>query len=315
MRRLGPVLAIWLLTSAPSAQDVEGVVPLRTGFIPDPAVLYGTAAGDGPSGATGTDCELGFFGGAPSHVLLLETRVGFLRLYATGPGDLAIAVRDADGGWHCNDDRFGRHPAVEGTFSAGRVEVWIGTHASGERSEYQLRLTETRSMRPGVGDGGEAGDETALARDAGMEVDGTAGRFDGIRLRRGFLPDPRFLAGDAAVPENEEGIDANVLGGDCHGLVAHTPSHTIELLDDFDFFQVYLVPLDDTRWPGEEPPPISLLVLHPDGTFICDAGNADGIEISRARWTPGLYRVWIGVDAGEAALRYRLGLSEIRRVR
>lgn len=310
------LVLLWFVASLALAQDVAGVVPLRTGFTPDPAILYGTASGERSLTVTDPpECAQGFFGTSPSHVLQLETRVGFLRLYATGPSDLAIAVRDAEGFWHCNDDRFGRHPSVEGTWARGRVEVFVGTHAFGEHADYQLRLTETRSMRPGVGDGGDAGDETGLARDAGMQVDATSGRFDGIRLRRGFLPDPRYLAGDAALPEGEEGIDANVLGGECHGLVAHAPSHTIELLDELDFFQLYLVPLDDTRWPGEEPPPISIVALFPDGTFVCDAGNEDGIEISRSRWLPGLYRVWIGVDAGESPVRFRVGLSEIRRVR
>jgi hypothetical protein len=309
-------LLVALSSGSASAQAVDGVVPLRTGFVPDPAVLPGSASGERTLPVSDPpECAQGFFGSSPSHVLEIETRVGFLRMYATGPGDLAIAVRDAEGFWHCNDDRFGRHPSVEGTFSRGRVEVFVGTHALGERSEYQLRLTETRSMRPGVGDGGEAGDERGLARDAGMDVDGTTGRFDGIRLRRGFLPDPRYLAGDAAMPEGEEGLDANVLGGECHGLVAHAPSHTVELLDELDFFQIYLVPLDDTRWPGDEPPPISIVALFPDGTFVCDAGNQDGIEISRARWVPGLYRIWIGHEPGETPVRFRLGLSEIRRVR
>jgi hypothetical protein len=301
---------------AASAQEAADSTLVRTGFVPDPMVLHGTASGAAPLPiAEPAECGQGFFAASPSHVLVLETRMGFLRLYATGPGDLALAVRDAEGFWHCSDDRFGRHPSVERTWARGRVEVYVGTHGEAERSEYQLRLTEMRSMRPGVADGGDAGDERDLARDAGIRVDAESGRFDGIRLRRGFLPDPRYLAGDGALPADEEGIDASVLGGECHGLVSHEPSHTVELLDEVDFFQLYVVPLDEPRWPSGRTPPLSLVVLFPDGTFVCDAANAEGLELSRARWEPGLFRVWVGLEPGQEPVRYRLGLSEIRRVR
>jgi hypothetical protein len=307
-----------VVTASPAvwAQEDGASTIVRTGFVPDPMVLHGAASGAAPLPLSEpAGCREGFFASSPSHVLVLETRMGFLRLYATGPGDLALAVRDAEGLWRCSDDRFGRHPSVEGSWLRGRVEVYVGTHARGERSDYQLRLTEMRSMRPGVADGGDAGDERDLARDAGILVDAESGRFDGIRLRRGFLPDPRFLAGDAALPADEEGIDASVLGGECHGLVTHAPSHTVELLDDLDFFQLYVVPIDEPRWPTGRSPPLSLVVLFPDGTFVCDAANTEGLELSRARWEPGLFRVWVGLEPGQDPVRYRLGLSEIRRVR
>lgn len=315
-RRAALAFMLSAITVSGADAQIEGVVPLRTGFTPDPAVLVGTAVGRSPLDLREpVECGAGFFSGAPSHVLQFETRVGFLRFYATGPGDLALAVRDAENHWHCNDDRFGRHPSVEGTWTQGRVEVWVGTHAPSPGEDYELRLTETRSMRPGVGpEGGDSGDESELARDAGFLVDAESGRFDGIRLRRGFLPDPRFLAGDSTLPADEEGTDANVMGGECHGLVSHAPSHVITLLDDFDFLQLYLLPMNDARWPGEEPPGLSMVILRPDGTFECEE-SGDGIEVSGPTWAPGVYRVWVGTDLGEGAMPYRLGISEIRRVR
>jgi len=48
---------------------------------------------------------------------------------------------------------------------------------------------------------------------------------------------------------------------------------------------------------------------------VCDAANTEGLELSRARWEPGLFRVWVGLEPGQDPVRYRLGLSEIRRVR
>lgn len=319
VRPLALVVLCLALSAAPGLDaqpPLPGVVPLRTGFIPDPAVLEGFAEGvAGLALSDPPECAEGFFARTPTHVFAFETRVGFLRFYATSLGDLAIAVRDAEGHWHCNDDRFGRHPSVEGTWVPGRVEVWVGTHLPGERHPYQLRMTETRSMRPGVGpEGGDSGDETELARDAGFLVDAESGRFDGIRLRRGFLPDPRVLAGDSTLPEGQDGTDASVMGGECHGLVAHAPSHVITLLDDLDFFQLYLLPLNEDRWPSDEAPGLSMMILRPDGTFVCDDAD-EGLELSAASWPPGVYRVWIGTELGEAPLPYRLGLSEIRRVR
>jgi hypothetical protein len=236
-------------------------------------------------------------------------------VYATGPDDLAIAVRDGEGRWHCNDDTYGHHPSVEGTWLPGRVEVFVGTHTAGASADYTLRLTETRSMRPGAGpEGGEAADETGLARDAGLDIVAETGRFDGIRLRRGFLPDPRFLAGHTE-PEDDGTVDLTILGGDCHGFTPGGPGHVITLLDDFDYLQLYVLPLSGDRWASDESPGVSIVVLGPDGRFACDRPTEDGVEIDAATWLPGTYRVWVGSTEEGLRYDYRLGISEIRRVR
>lgn len=303
--------------STPAAAQLSGSVPVRTGFTPDPAVFPGTAAGGGRllEAAGEAACGAGFFGREPSHVLDVETRVGFMRIYATSSADLVIAVRDGEGRWRCNDDTYGRHPSVEGTWLPGRVLVYVGTHDALASVEYELRLTETRSMRPGAGpEGGEAGDETGLARDAGLGIDDETGRFDGIRLRRGFLPDPRYLAGHTE-PDDTGTVDVSVLGGDCHGFTPGAPAHLVTLQDDFDYLQLYVVPLMGDRWATDEAPGVSLVVLGPDGRFACDRGDEDGVEYDAATWGPGLYRVWVGSTEEGLRYDYRLGISEIRRVR
>lgn len=318
-RPIQAVLAAALVL-APSGRvraQALGSVSLRTGFTPDPALFEGTARGDAHLSAETSEptCASGFFSREPSHVFVLETRIGFLRIYATSPADLAIAVRDAEGRWHCNDDTYGRHPSVEGSWLPGRVEVHVGTHEPGASAEYELRLTEARSMRPGAGpEGGEAADETGLARDAGMEIDAETGRFDGIRLRRGFLPDPRFLAGHTE-PDDDGTVDLTVLGGDCHGFTPNGPAHVITLVDDFDYLQLYILPLMGDRWAIDEAASVSLTVLGPDGRFACDRGDEDGVEYDAATWAPGVYRVWVGATEEGVRYDYRLGISEIRRVR
>lgn len=286
-----------------SAQQFEASVHLATGFIPDPAVLEGRASGVRPASTLAEHCT-GFVGTAPSHVLTLDTRFGYMRLFATSEVDLVLAVRTASGEWMCSGDRFGTHPSVEGLFLRGRVEVWVGTEQTGASGEYALRITETRSIRPGVGAEVATGEGTALARDLGLEVEAPEGGFEDIRTRRGFLPDPRWLEGVAGGT-----LDAGALGGTCRGYVTPRPTHVMTLLQPFDFLQLYLDV--DPRAERE----LTLVVLTPDGRFLCNAGLGAVPDVSAARWEEGVYRVWIGTLREDATRQHRLGISEIRRVR
>ncbi len=325
--RVAFVAAVVLMPSGTMEAQIEARVSIRTGFVPDPADFEGSITGvQSLIPLAGPEC-VGFFGTGPTHVFSLDTRFGLLRFYATSVTNLVLAARTDDGTWICNDDRFGTTPAVEGTFRPGRIEVWVGTHDPGVTADYLLQLTETRSVRPGVGALG-MDDDRALAVELGMQGDAENGRFDGIRLRRGFLPDPRWLEGDAGpIPlpsdapaaEAEDPIDVALIGNECRGLVDAQPSHVITLLDDFDFLQLYLCASDDTEHcqvPGD---PLSFVVLGPDGRFRCDVSEGQYTELSAGSdggaWPAGAYRIWIGVHHPEERPHYRMGISEIRRVR
>jgi hypothetical protein len=295
-------------STAPTAQPVVpglsvagATVSLSTGFVPDPAVIDGRARGARDAASLAPQCP-GFVGDSASHLLALDTRFGFLRIFATGPGNLVIAVRTADDRWLCNDDRFGPHPSVEGLFPPGRVEIWVGTQARGGESPYSLRVTEMRSVRPGVGNESEEDAGEALARDLGLEVEAPTGLHQAIRLRRGFLPDPRMLEGVSGGT-----IDIGGLGGACSGHVTAQPTHIVTLQTDFDFLQLYAETEE-----GTEP---TIAVLTPEGRFICGLGDHARAQASAPRWAPGEYRVWVGNAVEGATLRHRLGISEIRRVR
>ncbi|MDQ3031236.1 MAG: hypothetical protein M3Y87_02380 [Myxococcota bacterium] len=289
---------------APRAHaQFEAAVHIATGFIPDPAVLEGRASGVRSAAELSDQCS-GFIGTAANHVLALDTRFGYLRLFATSEVDLVLAVRTADGEWMCSDDRFGTHPSVEGLFQRGRVEVWVGTSATGASSDYALRITETRSIRPGVGTEIIPGESSTLARDLGLEVEATEGLFTPIRLRRGFLPDPRFLEGVAGGT-----IDAGALGGSCRGYITPRPTHVMTLRSPFDFLQLYLE-LD-----AEQDRELTLIVLTPENRFLCDVGTREVPDVSADAWPEGVYRVWIGTRSEDATRRHRLGISEIRRAR
>lgn len=321
------LLLAFLAPGTPIPAQHEARVSIRTGFVPDPADFEGHVTGTTPlAPVAGPDC-IGFFETTPSHVFSLDTRFGLLRFYATAHTNLVLAAHTANGTWICNDDRFGTTPAVEGTFLPGRVEIWVGTHEPGVSVDYLLQLTETRSVRPGVGAAGME-DDRALAVELGMVADAESGRFDGIRLRRGFLPDPRWLEGDAgpvplpagsAPAEAEDPIDVALISSECRGLVDTAPSHVITLLDDFDFLQLYLCSPDDLEHCQPLPDAVSFVSLGPDGRFRCDVSEGQHTQLSRGSeaggWPAGAYRIWIGIHHPEARPHYRMGISEIRRVR
>jgi hypothetical protein len=285
------------------ASEVEPTIHLATGFLPDPIALDGNAVGARTATTFSSECA-GFVGESPNQVLTLDSRFGYLRVFATSTVDLVLAVRTASGEWMCSDDRFGIHPAVEGLFLPGRVEVWVGTHDSGVRADYALRITETRSIRPGIGAETATGDVETLARDVGLEIEATEGLFEPIQLRRGFLPDPRFREGSAGGP-----IDAGALGGSCRGYVTARPTHLITLLEPFDFLQLYL------ELPPETPREVTLIVQTPEGRFLCDVGTRALPDVSQESWSEGVYRVWIGTIDEGIVREHRLGISEIRRAR
>lgn len=279
------------------------VLSLRTGFVPDPVVFRGTVATSLPLSRLGADCR-GVSSEAPTQRVRMDSRFGFLRIFATGAADLTLAVQ-TDQGVVCSGDRFGRHPAIEGRFNPGELAIWVGVEGPvGEGArEFELEITETRSIRPGVRSG-EEGERLSLAIEAGLDTQPEAGTQSDIRLRRGFLPDPRSLAG-RIVPD-EHPVDVGGLGDTCRGYVPARPAHVLNLQDDLDFFQVYVEEATEST---------TLVVVGPDGGVSCDASEGDHPHVSRDAWPAGVYRVWVGSHRTDGAFPYRLGLSEIRRVR
>lgn len=310
-----PIALVVLLValSTASAQDgPEARVHVRTGFVPDPAELEGHAHGVRPVSAiapTGEGCDglSAHFAASPSHVLSLDSRFGFLRVFATSSTNLALLVRDSAGRWLCSDDRFGEHPSVESVFAPGRVEIWVGTHDPGAEGDYVLRLTETRTVRPGAGSDADGMSGRSIATEIGLAVDTSAARFGEIRLRRGFLPDPRFLTGTAG-----GALDVSLVGGACRGFVEGPPSHVIRLLEGFGYLQLSIAGVEERVDPEG---PTTLVVLAPDGHLYCDTSEGDQPQVARTAWPEGDYLVWVGSQRSDASIAYRLRISELVRVR
>ncbi|NOY91382.1 MAG: hypothetical protein GXP55_09235 [Deltaproteobacteria bacterium] len=119
---------------------------LRSGFTPDPHRLAGTSGGAISASDLGPDCQ-GWVARQPDHILNLQTRTRFFRIFADSRSDITLVVRAPDGRWLCNDDTNGTNPALEGeSWNAGRYLIWVGSYNRGEHASYTLGLTELQSV-------------------------------------------------------------------------------------------------------------------------------------------------------------------------
>jgi hypothetical protein len=121
-------------------------------FTPQPVIRTGAAGSAGPDARQGESFDpscVGTFPGTPQHAIKLGGSIPLLRIVVNSPGnDLTLAVRTADGVWHCNDDSGdpgnGLNPTVELERPApGEIEIWVGvfsTYYNG--AQYRLGITE-----------------------------------------------------------------------------------------------------------------------------------------------------------------------------
>lgn len=302
---------------------------LVTGFSPDPRVYQGEVSpeGDMPrnpnAAATQEPAErdgdltracVGRTHGASMRRIRLRTRVGFLRVFATSEtADLTLAVRRPDGAWLCSDDRFGNAPSIESTFSAGDVEVYVGVQGDAS-AHYELRLTETRSVRPRQSAEAEG---RAMVTDLGLTTSDDGGTHGNIRLRRGFLPDPRTLTGSAGGE-----IDLAVMGSACRGFLGAAAAHRVELASEFDFFALHVErPVSDQAEHENAAYPATVLILGPSGQLMCQTVAPEEwragyrATVAEPHWAEGVYWVWIASSELNTTVDYRLTMSEVRRTR
>jgi hypothetical protein len=118
---------------------------LESGFDPDPQKLTGRLGGELNASGVGPGCR-GWITPQPDHIVNLEGRFGFFRIFGQSPSDTTLVVRAPDGTLHCNDDTNGLNPAVSfDNPSAGMYLVWVGSYNRGDNGEYSVGLTENRS--------------------------------------------------------------------------------------------------------------------------------------------------------------------------
>ncbi len=134
----------------PVVATAQEILVSGRGFSPQPAIRAGTAGA--PSGVDGSSLApecVGQFPSSPQHVIKLGGPIDLLRIVVDSDGnDLTLAVRTADGVFHCNDDSGdpmnGLNPTVElQSPMPGSIEVWVGTYSEYYTgAQYRLGVTE-----------------------------------------------------------------------------------------------------------------------------------------------------------------------------
>lgn len=292
MTRLAALAALAALGVFATPAHAQTAVTLESGFTPDPVVVMGRTGGERRLGEMAPTCR-GFVGAEPSHTLDLGSRFGFLRLFVRASQHVTLAMRAPDGGWRCVTARDNHAALLEGRFVAGAHQVWIASPEASQELDYELSITEFRSVGPG------SGVRRIGAGDVGLDVDAEEGRHRDRRLRRGFLPDPRQDGGSAGGV-----IDVRLLGAECQGFVNSTPSHVLTLRDDFDYLRVQL---------GEVSGEATIILRTPGGRYLCSAPSDTNAHVDQDAWVRGRYLIWIGSRTREAQPEYRICYTEIRR--
>jgi hypothetical protein len=141
-------LAAGIAAAPAAAQNINaraayGSVSLSAGFLPDPYVVNVRAGGDWYFTTTRTCQRGGWFANAPDFRLNYRAGGYQLSVYAVGPGDTMLLVNDPFGGWHCNDDYSGLHPAIVfNNPASGRYEIWVGTYNRARVRNTRLHISE-----------------------------------------------------------------------------------------------------------------------------------------------------------------------------
>ena len=142
---------------ATNARPMYGAANLRSGFMPDPHVLAGTAGGNIRGGDIDRRCR-GYYNPQPSHVL--NSRTGFrnIRFVVNSGIDTTLLVMLPNGQIVCDDDGGnGLNPLISTNAPAGPIRVWVGVYRAGATGQYNIGFSELPSVgtqqipRPGGG--------------------------------------------------------------------------------------------------------------------------------------------------------------------
>lgn len=120
-----------------------------------------------------------------------------------------------------------------------------------------------------------------------------------IQLDNGFIPDPHVVEGTAVGAS----IAADSLDATCTGYIGTTPDHVLVTRGSFAELRLLLRSED----------PLTLVVAHPDGSYLCGAQADDGPTVV-GEFAPGRHEIWIGSPTQEDESAYLLGISELASV-
>ncbi len=223
---------------------------------------------------------VGYISRRPNHRIRLASDMDNFALRIESDQDTTLVVRNGRD-VRCNDDSDGLNPVLDGSWSAGSYDIFVGNYHSGRSGEYVLHLEASRRR---------GRREARLDTGASESVHGD-GTLRGRRGRRG-----RGRVELTGVSGG--GIDTSYLNrraaGSCDGYTAAKPSHLVTLARDFETVDFTV----DGR--GS-----SLVVVTPSGQVLCNSDRGES-TIRAEGLASGTYRVWIPSRRERVANDYSL---------
>lgn len=125
-----------------------GTIEAAPGFVPDPLIQSGQAAG-GPVDARQYDerCT-GWIAAQPDVILHTPRPFAELSVMVASAEDTSLMIVGPDGDARCGDDEDGSMPIVRGPFAAGEHRVWVGIARAGAEAPFSLALSELEESSP-----------------------------------------------------------------------------------------------------------------------------------------------------------------------
>jgi len=124
--------------------------------------------------------------------------------------------------------------------------------------------------------------------------------FGTVTLEPGFVPDPHVVQGRSGGQSR-----ARSRSSSCRGWIASAPDHLFDATGNFGSLRILAASDEDT----------TLVIMRPDGTFMCDddGGQGRNPEIS-GQFPAGRYAIWVGSYREGVVAPYRLGFTELSSV-
>ncbi|MCA9533910.1 MAG: hypothetical protein KC593_09530 [Myxococcales bacterium] len=141
-----PAQGLTMTVDAMQGNGTPGWIDAR--LRPDPAVLEGAAGGTIRAQEAAEPSCRGFVQSIPDHILYVQGRARYLRLYVEASEDTTMVIRTPDGRWLCDDDGGGNlQPMLEQeSWAPGQYLVWIGTYSARGTGTVPYRLMATRQQ-------------------------------------------------------------------------------------------------------------------------------------------------------------------------
>ncbi len=126
------------------------ITPIASPLSPDPMLFSGVAGGPTAASALNPNCN-GHVALVPNHTLSVVSPMPSLRILAHADGDTTLVVQLSDGRFVCNDDGEGVDPIVDlENVPVGQHNVYVGTYSPGSTFQYQLGITQNRTLTPSL---------------------------------------------------------------------------------------------------------------------------------------------------------------------